>query len=91
MEFDPNGIKVTLIRGCVELRTKKGTSGEIVNEQGRSLAKTDPAKDSKIERCEPRDVRPPATFAIIEGAAADTGLLIAILVNRGRNPSPGSP
>lgn len=86
MEFDPNGITVTLIHGCIELHTKKGTRGEIVNENGKSLGKTDPAKDGEIDTCDHGG----AVFPIVGAAAVDTGLAIGILVNRGRNPSPGA-
>ena len=92
MEFDPNGIKVTLIHGCVELRTKKGTSGEIVDEQGHTLGKSDPAKDGFIKVCEPRPggIGTAATVGIIGGGAAVLAIILSSS-SRGRNPSPGAP
>ena len=97
IEFDDNGVKITLISGCVELRTKKGTSGEINNEQGRNRGKTDPAKnDDVIRTCEPRPgaVGGGHTGAIIAAVGAGAAVLALVLANsggRGTNPSPSGP
>ena len=56
-EFDKNVIKVRLTEGCVNLRTKKGTIGEIITPKG-SAGKTDPAQDGQLETCPPRSAEP---------------------------------
>lgn len=61
-EFDKSVIKVMLTEGCVNLRTKKGTSGEIVTPKG-STGETDPAKDGNLETCPPRSAAPIVTDA----------------------------
>lgn len=51
LDFDQNGnTKVTLIRGCVILRSKKKTEGEIVTEQG-SAAKNDKERGGVADVC----------------------------------------
>lgn len=51
LEYDQNGnTKVTLIRGCAILRSKKNAEGEIVTEQG-PAAKNDKKKDSVLDVC----------------------------------------
>ncbi len=51
LDYDQSGnTKVTLIRGCVILRTKKNAEGEIVTEQG-SAAKNDKKKNSVLDVC----------------------------------------
>lgn len=91
--FDSTAIKVTLIRGCVELRTKKGTSGEIINESGQSRGKSDPASDGDIDVCEPRrgGIGTPATVAIVGAGAAALAIILASGGGRGSNPSPSAP
>ena len=107
LEFNADTVKVTVIRGCVKLNTKKGTSGEVVNEMGQSLGKTDPSEDNDdVKFCEPKGALPtsPAAttgggmsggtlFGIVGSAAADAALLYAILTGdeRGENPSPSTP
>ena len=107
LEFSDNTVKVTVIRGCVELDTKKGTSGEVVNEMGQTLGKTNSDKDGEVDYCDPKAAAMPAatsgaaaaggssaatTFAIVGSAAADAALLYFILKDsRGDNPSPSAP
>ena len=51
LDYDQNGnTKVTLIRGCVILRSKKNAGGEIVTEQG-PAAKNDQKKNSALDVC----------------------------------------
>ena len=51
IDYDQNGnTKVTLIRGCVVLRSKKNAEGEIVTEQG-PAAKNDKKKNSVLDVC----------------------------------------
>jgi hypothetical protein len=57
IEFDQSGVKVVLTEGCVSLRTKKGTTGEISTSTG-SIGKTDPAQDGNLERCPDRSAAP---------------------------------
>jgi hypothetical protein len=97
IEFDENTVKITLISGCVQLRTKRGTTGEIVNEQGRSLGKSDPEKnDDEVKNCEPRPgagggIGTGATVAIIGAGGAILALVLANSGGRGTNPSPTGP
>jgi hypothetical protein len=69
VEFVQSDFKVMLTEGCVNLRTKKGTAGEISTPKG-SYGKTEPAQDGKLEMCPRRSV---ATDAV--AAAGQTGLL----------------
>jgi hypothetical protein len=99
VEFDRNNIKVNLIKGCVVLRTKKGTTGEIDTSQG-VAGKTDGSKDARLDVCDPSIATAPAaaaaestgrtakTIAIIAGAGS---LLLIPVATRGANPSPGAP
>lgn len=51
IDYDQNGnTKITLIRGCVILRSKNKAEGEIVTEQG-SAAKNDKEKDGVADVC----------------------------------------
>jgi hypothetical protein len=51
LDYDQNGnTKVTLIRGCVILRTKKDSEGEIVTEQG-TAAKNDKERGGVADVC----------------------------------------
>ncbi len=51
LDYDQNGnTKVTLIRGCAILRSKKKTEGEIVTEQG-TAAKNDKEKGGVVDVC----------------------------------------
>lgn len=51
IDYDQQGnTKVTLIRGCVVLRNKKGAKGEVVTELG-PAAENDKKKDSVLDVC----------------------------------------
>ena len=51
LEYDQNGnTKITLVRGCVILRNKNKSQGEIVTEQG-TAAKNDKEKDGVADVC----------------------------------------
>lgn len=51
IDYDQDGnTKVTLIRGCVVLRNKKGAKGEVVTEKG-PAAENDKKKDSVLDVC----------------------------------------
>lgn len=104
LEFDGSSVKVTVIRGCVELDTKKGTSGEVVNEMGQSLGKTDASKDSDdVEFCEPKAAMPTSaatsaggsggtssamTTFAIVGAAAADATLLYYIIDNSRGDNP---
>jgi hypothetical protein len=77
VEFDQSGVKVMLTEGCVNLSTKKGTTGEINTPAG-SLRKTDPAQDGKLEIC-PRGIVAAGVGAsglIGLGTAAATAIIV---------------
>jgi len=57
VEFDQSSVKVKLTEGCGNLRSKKGTTGEITTPKG-SAGKTDPAQDGKLEICPRRSAAP---------------------------------
>lgn len=96
--FDETSVKVTLIQGCVTLRTKKGTAGEVVGTQG-VIGRTGPANDGKVETCPqtPAAAVIPATTiggVAAMGTAGTLGLIGGItlivlpIILGGRNPSP---
>jgi hypothetical protein len=94
MDFYAQGIKITLIQGCVTLHTKKGTTGLVVTSSGAELGKADGSRDAVITVCDPTTATVPAAAAggglakwkiaaiIIGGATA-----VIIPVTRGSNPS----
>jgi hypothetical protein len=51
--FEQGNAKATVITGCVTLKARKGTTGEVANEQG-SLSKTDPAVGGMLNNCAPQ-------------------------------------
>ena len=70
LEFDRNGnVKVKLISGCVILKTKKGTNGEVEVPTG-SAGKTDKKGAGALDVCFPVGASGPTTGA---GAAAAAG------------------
>lgn len=93
-------VTVTILRGCLTLRTRKGTTGEVYDTRA-VLGKTDPARDDVVETCHDKGAGAPvpgpgglfglgraATIAIItSGIFAGT---IAIVEFRS-NPSPSAP
>jgi hypothetical protein len=51
LDYDQNGnTKVTLIRGCIILRSKKKAEGEVLTEQG-TVAKNDKEKGGVVDVC----------------------------------------
>ena len=70
LEFDQQGnvVKVTLIEGCVILRTPKNVSGAINGAQG-ALGQIDAATGGSLDVCS----RPGAPPSINQGAAVDAG------------------
>ena len=48
LEFQSGSVKVMVVRGCVTLRTKKGTAGEVDTPRG-VVERTDPAKDDMVK------------------------------------------
>jgi hypothetical protein len=102
LEFQNGSVKVMLLQGCVTLRTKKGTSGEIDNPQG-VIGKSGADKDGTIRTCTPGaapiaaaaagggglfGLGTAATIGIIAGGI--TAVAVPVIVH-GRNPSPGTP
>lgn len=66
LDFDQNGrVKITLIVGCIILRTKKKAAGEVDTEQG-TAGKTDSKKGGILDVCFP----PGASSPVVGQAAA---------------------
>jgi hypothetical protein len=75
LDFDENGnLKVTLILGCVLVKAKKKTEGEIITEQGQSGGKTDRNKGGVLEACFPPGATAPS---VGQGVAAGAGATTA--------------
>jgi hypothetical protein len=98
VDFTSSGIKVNVIRGCVVLHTKKGTTGEIDTSRG-VAATADGSKDARLDICDPSmAVPPPITAAatgglsqtggVLIGAAGMTAAILIPILSGGRNPSP---
>ena len=98
VEFDRNGIKVNLVKGCVVLNTKKGTTGEIDTTKG-VAGQADGSKDSRLNICDPTIATAPAAAAGTEmglpGKIAIIGAFVGLvsipLLTGGSNPSPSGP
>ena len=99
LEVHNGSIKVMLLKGCVILRTKKGTAGEIDTPEG-VAGKTDPAKDGELKVCTKGAVLiAPGTAgggglsgAAIAGIVVGGGAAVAVgLALRGNNPSTITP
>lgn len=99
VEFDQNGIKVNLVKGCVVLHTKKSTNGEIDTANG-AANKADGSRDTRLEICDPTIATAPAAAAgatemglggKIAIIGAFVGLVSIPLLGGGANPSPGGP
>jgi hypothetical protein len=72
LEFDENGnVKVKLISGCVILKTKKGTDGEVEVPTG-SAGKTDKKRAGILDVCFPFGAAAP-TVGVGAAAAAGAG------------------
>ncbi len=52
LTFEQGSAKATVVTGCATVKAEKGTTGEIVNEQG-SARKTDPAAGGVLDMCFP--------------------------------------
>lgn len=101
VEFTTSGIKVILIKGCVVLHTKKGTTGQIESSSGTILATADGSKDARLDVCDPSIATAPAAVAeagglsqtggVLIGAAAMGTALLIPLFGGGNNPSPANP
>lgn len=102
LTFDQNGIKVTVIQGCLVLFTRKGTSGEVDNAQG-VVGKSDSANDGRVEVCPTRTpagaaagggglfgLGTAATVAII-GGGVGVAVAIALGTRSSTNPSGVTP
>ena len=73
--FQNGSITVTLFQGCVVLRTKKGTTGEVDTPQ-KLGSKSDPARDEMIQVCAPG-----AVATAPAAAAGPEGLPTAVIVS----------
>ncbi len=72
LTFEQGTAKATVVSGCAAVKAEKGTTGEIVNEQG-SARKTDPAAGGVLDMCFPERAAttpPPAS----DGAGGLFGL-----------------
>ena len=100
VEFTTNGIKVNLIKGCIVLHTKKGTTGEIETSRG-VVGTADGSKDARLDVCDPSIATAPAAAAetgglsqtggVLIGAAAMGAALLVPVFTGGDNPSPDTP
>lgn len=99
VQFDNKGIKINLIKGCVVLRTTKGTTGEISTSKG-IVGKADGSKDDRLDVCDPSIATAPAAAAegglgaggVVAIIAAIVGAVALIpVLTGGDNPSPGAP
>lgn len=105
IDFDQDGnVRVTLVRGCATVKTKKNVIGEVHTEQG-IAGKTDPKSRGFLNVCFPWGAAAPtviageaaaaagssgllATVLAIAGVGVGTGIIFAL---RGTNPSPSAP
>jgi hypothetical protein len=70
LDFDEDGnLRVTLITGCVIVRAKRNTQGEILTEQG-TAAKNEKAAGGLLDVCFPPGAAGPT---VGQGAAASAG------------------
>ena len=98
LNFQVNSIKVQLLKGCVTLNAKKGTTGEIETTKG-LVSKTDPKTDAVLRVCHPDSVMEAgaviaapglnllSTLGVLSGPAA----AVAPAIVPGSNPSISSP
>jgi len=85
LTFEQGNAKATVIAGCVTLKTDKGTTGEIANEQS-SINKSDAAAGGSLNNCSPTGSTTPQN----QGTPGNGGLFglgkaatIAILIAAG--------
>lgn len=97
LDFEEGRIKVTVLRGCVELRTNEKTRGEL--ETSRGIEKrSDGSKNAELEICAPGAAAPPTgdtggwwgPKVLVPLFAGTAGVLI-FLSTRSDNPSPTTP
>lgn len=73
VDFAQDHIKVKLAEGCLHLRTRSGTTGEVSTASG-TLEKTDPAPEGKLETCPPVNalrIRSDGLFSLIRSAVSE--------------------
>lgn len=58
LTFEQGNVKATVITGCVTLKTRKGTAGELATEQS-SIGKNDAATGGTLNNCSPVGSTPP--------------------------------
>jgi hypothetical protein len=79
VQFDQSGLKVMLTEGCVNLRTKQGTTGEISTPKG-SYGKTDAAQDGKLEMCPRRSASSNAVAAAGQAGLFELGTAAGVAI-----------
>lgn len=72
LTFESGSLKAAITYGCVILRAKKGTTGEIETEKG-SIGKTDPAKGGVLEMCYTQGAAAPVVGPGVATGAGATG------------------
>lgn len=107
IDFDQDGnVRVTLVRGCATVRTKKNVLGQVDTSQG-VAGKTDRKKRGFLNVCFPPGAASPSVVTEAAGAAVSKKLSLSalalifligggagtgiIFALRGTNPSPATP
>ena len=70
LDFSAGRIKVTLLKGCVVLHTKRNTTGTVETPNGGVIGTTNPSKDDVIDVCQREGEAAPL---VNQGAAASAG------------------
>jgi hypothetical protein len=73
LEFVDGKITITVLQGCVNLHTRKGTSGELDNGNGTPTGKTTSTKDGVVSYCTAGAIPTAATAGGAAGAGAAAG------------------
>ena len=70
VDFDQDDVKVMVTEGCLHLRTRRGTTGEVITASG-PLQKTDPALEGNLDTCPPDNasIRSNGWFFLLRSAA----------------------
>jgi hypothetical protein len=77
---DQGNLKALIINGCVTVRAKKKTTGEIATEQG-SVKKTEPAAGGVLEVCfPPGAAAPPSVPAAGNGGLFGMGTVMDVVI-----------
>ena len=76
LEFTPNGIKVTMKKGCSVVNSEAGTKASVVDEKGNLLSTTGQA-DKPAQSDGSKAFRLPACAGLIVAATAATGAAVA--------------